>query len=154
MVPTSPTANTSLPELPQTPRRLLLAPWIIALQALPLKCRMVPPSPTANTSLPELPQTLKRGKEASCTVQIGATGEGGGLRILRESRLHADSSTRQKPASASAIRASDRNAIHLLRSERDISSRAGAAQRQDEGEPSGQPCNAGSPSLRSGRLEG
>jgi hypothetical protein len=48
-----------LPELPQTPKRKLFVPEVMAVQVLPSKRRMVI-TPTAKISLPELPQTPVR----------------------------------------------------------------------------------------------
>src|SRR4029077_2482795 len=56
IAPASPTANTSLPELPQTPKRVAVLGLDID-HVVPSKCAIAPKSPTANTSLPELPHT-------------------------------------------------------------------------------------------------
>src|SRR5215471_781562 len=57
MVPESPTAQTSLAPLPQTPRRGFVVPLEAVAQALPFQCTMVPAQPTAQASLAPLPQT-------------------------------------------------------------------------------------------------
>src|SRR5207249_7269680 len=56
----TPTANTSLLELPQTPARPDVVPLVWELQPPPSLCRIVPDVPTANTSLAELPHTPRR----------------------------------------------------------------------------------------------
>src|SRR5215831_10474096 len=50
MVPKSPTAQTSLAPLPQTPLREVVVPLNTRVQALPSQWSMVPASPTGQTS--------------------------------------------------------------------------------------------------------
>jgi len=59
-VPPSPTASTSLPEVPQAPINAAVVPLGCVVQLAPFQCRMVPASPTANTSLAELPHRPNR----------------------------------------------------------------------------------------------
>src|SRR5262245_52129296 len=57
MAPPAPTANTLVPEVPQTALSAFVVGDVTLLHAVPLCCRMTPPAPTANTLVAEEPHT-------------------------------------------------------------------------------------------------